>query len=101
MRRRDEFRAAIAFEGVILDGLVIDFGYELLEGELNVAVVLGGGLNERKAVLLAEGLRLLGSNFAQVAQIAFVTNQHDNYVGIGVLAQLCQPALNIVKCVLL
>ena len=42
-----------------------------------------------------ENLRFFGWYSAQVLQIALVTNQHNNNVGIGVIAQLLQPSCNV------
>ncbi|KAI6776987.1 hypothetical protein HG530_000932 [Fusarium avenaceum] len=37
----------------------------------------------------------LGGNCSQVSQIALVSNQHDNNVGIGMIPQLLEPSCDV------
>lgn len=41
-------------------------------------------------------LSLLGGDCTEVSQIALVTDQHDHDIGVGVIAQLLQPPVDIV-----
>lgn len=63
-------------------------------GKSNVDVggIQGRGLDEHESVLLCKALGLLCVDGAQVSQIRLVTDEHDNDVGVGVLAHLAQPA---------
>ncbi len=45
--------------------------------------------------LLSKGARLLGGDRTQVSQVWLVSDEHDHDVGIGVVAQLAQPAFDV------
>lgn len=68
---------------------------DTLEGKLNVAGIQGRGLDEGKSVLGGELLGLVGRDGTKVTQIALVTNKHDHNVVIGVVAELLEPAANV------
>ena len=45
--------------------------------------------------LTGKRLGLFGGDGAQMAQIALVTNEHDDYVAVGMVTELFQPALDV------
>lgn len=87
----------------------------VLEGKFDIAGVKGRGLNERQVVLAYVAVsathfsplwgtqrkhtrKLLGffrGHCPQVSQIALISDQHDDDVGIGVIPQLLQPPVDI------
>lgn len=92
-----EERTRVIVQDGFADNFVIDLGDELLEGKLDVGVVLGGGLDEIEAVLLAEGSGAVLRDLTQVLQVGLVTNEHNSDVGVGVLAQLGKPPLDVLE----
>ena len=66
-----------------------------MESGLDVGRVQSRRLDERKVVLLGEGACLLGRDGAKVAQVRLVSDEHDDYVGVGVVAKLSKPALHV------
>lgn len=54
-------------------------------------IVVGDGGLKRTG----KGLGLLGGDGTQVPQITLVTDEHDNDVGVGVVAELLEPARDI------
>lgn len=76
---------------------VVDLSEDALECLLYVGGLQGGGLNKGQTLLLAECLGVLCLNRPQVTQVAFVTDQHDHNVAVGVVPQLLQPPLNVLK----
>jgi hypothetical protein len=74
---------------------------DVLEGQLDVSGVKGGGLNEGERVLLCVLLCSLCGDFTEVSEISFVTNKHDNDVGRCVLPQFGEPPLSILEGLLL
>lgn len=68
---------------------------DALEGKLNIAGIQGRGLDEGKSVLGGKLLGLVGGDGTKMTQIALVTDKHDHNVGIGVVAELLEPAANI------
>jgi hypothetical protein len=87
-----------------------------LEGQLNVACIKGGGFDKREVVLAwslesasrhlithiefhtCKLLSLLCGYSSQVSQIALVSDQHDDNVGIRMIPQLLQPSCNVLVC---
>lgn len=51
--------------------------------------------DEGELVLLGIDLRLVSGNGPEMAQIGFVTHEHDHDVLVRVIAQLLQPSLHI------
>jgi hypothetical protein len=86
---------------VRVDGLsadyVVDLRKDLVERLLHVGALQRARLDEREALLLAVALRLLRVDAAQVPQVGLVAHQHDDDVGVGMVAQLLQPALHVLK----
>ena len=71
-------------EDALLD-LLVDLLGGVDEGVLDVVGRLGRRFQEDQAVLLGKVLALLGRHRPPVLQVAFVANQHDGHVRIGVL----------------
>ena len=90
-------RTRVVVQDGLADDFVVDLGDELLEGKFDVGVVLGGSLDQIEAMLLAERGGAVLRDLAQVLQIGLVTNEHDGDVGVGVLTQLGEPSLNVLK----
>jgi hypothetical protein len=80
---------------------VIDLGENLLKCKLDVGRVESRRLDEREAVLLGVRRRLLGRTLSLRSQIAFVAHQHNDNVRVGVIAQLGEPSIYILKRLLL
>lgn len=78
---------------------MVDLSDELLEGELDVGVVLGGGFDQIESVLLTEGGGAILRDLTQVLQIGLVSNEHDSDVRVSVLTQLGKPTLNVLETV--
>lgn len=91
-------------------------GQDVLEGELDVAGIQRGGLDEGKVVLACLKSTLLVSRLeahtgkllglfcwdsAEMSQIALVTDQHYDDVCVGVISQLLKPPSHIVVCLVL
>lgn len=72
-------------------------GEDADEGGLDSCGVQGRGLDESEVVLLREGHGLLGGDHAEVPEVGLVADEHYNNVGVGVLTQLLEPALAVLK----
>lgn len=86
-------------------------GQNILKSKLNVACVKRRCLDERQVVFACCGqhrptstpgdqhtrklFRLLRGHCPQMSQIALVSDQHDDDVGIGMIPQLLQPPVDI------
>ena len=64
----------------------------VLECQLDVACIQGRSLNEAEPVVLRKLFRILRVHSSEVPQIALVSHQHDNDVCVGMVAELFQPA---------
>lgn len=73
----------------------IDFSKNVLKSKFNIAGIEGRGLDEGKVVFASKRLGFFGGNCSQVPQITFVTNKHDDNIGVGVVAQLLQPSCDV------
>lgn len=67
----------------------------VLEGQLDVARIQSRSLNEAQAVFRGECLSLFRRNSPKVPQIALVSHQHDDDVCVGMVAELFQPACDV------
>ena len=68
-----------------------------LEGGVDAGGVEGGRLDEGQVVLLGEGHGLVGLDGAEVPQVGLVADEHDDDVGLGVVAELLEPALDVLE----
>ena len=64
----------------------------------NVGRVQCRRLNKGEVVLLGEGSRFLCGHGPQVTQVRLVANEHNDDVGIGVVAKLPKPAFDVLVC---
>lgn len=63
-----------------------------MESVLYVGSVESRSLDEAETILLTEELRLLGRDGTKMPQIALVSDEHDDNVGIGVVSQFLEPS---------
>lgn len=68
-----------------------------MEGGVDAGGIEGGRFDEGKVVLLGEGHGLVGLDGAEVSQIGLVAHEHDDDVGLGVVAELLEPALDVLE----
>ena len=80
---------------------LVDFADDGLDGLLDVGGFEGRGLDEGETLLLGKGLGLLGGDSTKMTKIALVSDEHDDDVGISVVAELRQPSLDVLERVLL
>lgn len=67
----------------------------VLERQLDVAGIQGRSLNEAQAVLASELLGLFCGHSPKMSQIALVSHQHDDNVCVGMIAELLEPACDV------
>lgn len=67
----------------------------VLECQLDVACIQGRSLNEAEPVVLRKLFRILRVHSSEVPQIALVSHQHDDNVCVGMVAELLQPACDV------
>lgn len=67
----------------------------VLEGQLDVARIQSRSLNEAESVFSGKCLSLICGDSPKVPQIALVSHQHDDDVCVGMVAELFQPACDV------
>jgi hypothetical protein len=67
----------------------------VLERQLDIARIQGRSLNEAEPVGNRELARVVAVHSSEVPQIALVSHQHDDDVCVGMVAELFQPARNV------
>ncbi|WVZ64543.1 hypothetical protein U9M48_014043 [Paspalum notatum var. saurae] len=77
-------------------GLLTDHT-DLGEGALDIHGLQCGSFHEEGAFPLSEALGILHRYSPKVSQICLVANKHDDNVRIGVIPELLQPPLHILK----
>ena len=77
-----------------LSDVVFDLASHCLEGSLDIAALLGRGLQEAHAVVVSHLLTLLERHCASVLQISLVTNQDSSDVVLSVLLDLAHPGVH-------
>jgi len=75
----------------------VNLGQDPLEGGVDAGGIEGGRFDEGKIVLLGEGHGLVGLDGAEVSQIGLVAHKHNDDVGLGVVAELLEPALDVLE----
>lgn len=75
----------------------VNLGQDPLEGGVDAGGIEGGRFDEGKVVLLGEGHGLVGLDGAEVSQIGLVAHEHNHNVGLGVVAELLEPALDVLE----
>jgi hypothetical protein len=89
--------------GLLLGGDVasghqpVNLCQDSLEGRVDTGGVEGGCFDKGKVVLFRKGHGLVRLDRPQVAQIALVSDEHDDDVGLGVVPQFLQPPLDILE----
>eukprot|EP00420_Gonyaulax_spinifera_P023549 CAMPEP_0197905694 /NCGR_PEP_ID=MMETSP1439-20131203/60944_1 /TAXON_ID=66791 /ORGANISM="Gonyaulax spinifera, Strain CCMP409" /LENGTH=213 /DNA_ID=CAMNT_0043526983 /DNA_START=2 /DNA_END=644 /DNA_ORIENTATION=+ len=75
----------------------VDFRKEPHEGRLNIRRLQGRRLDAREAVLLRKGQRLILPHCPEMPEVPLVADEHDDNVGIGMVAQLLKPSLEVLE----
>mmetsp|Transcript_3312 Transcript_3312/g.8570 ORF Transcript_3312/g.8570 Transcript_3312/m.8570 type:complete len:157 (-) Transcript_3312:727-1197(-) len=76
----------------------VNFRQNSLERCIYTRCIESRCLDEGQVVLFAESHSLVSLYSAQVPQIGLVTHEHHNDVGLSMVTQFLQPALDILKC---
>lgn len=69
----------------------------LAEGSVHVGGLQGGGLHEEGLLPPSQRLRFLHGHRPYVAKVRLVADEHDDDVGVRVVAQLLHPLLNVLE----
>lgn len=64
----------------------------ILESVLDITSIQRRSFNETKSILLGESLGLFRRYGPQMSQIRFVSNEHDDDVGVGVVTKFLEPS---------
>ena len=89
-------RGLVGRQRLLADGPV-DLGEHRLERRVDVGGVQRRGLDEREAFPLRERGRALLRDGAEVGEVGLVADEHDGGVGVGVVAELLEPPLDVVE----
>lgn len=81
----------------LLADYLINVQQNALESILNIDGLQRRGLDERQAFLLSQGSCVLGRDSPKVFEIGLVACHHYDDVRVGVVPQLAQPPLDVVK----
>ena len=76
---------------------VVDLRQDPLERLVDVGRLQRARLDEAEPLALAEGRGVLGAHGAQVPQVGLVPDERDDDVGVGVVAQLLEPPLDVLE----
>lgn len=79
----------------------INLGQDGSEGLLHIAIVQSRSLDKTESIALGKGGSVVCGDGFQVLQIALISHEHDDDVCVGMVLEFFQPALNVVKRVLL
>jgi hypothetical protein len=65
-----------------------------MKRRFDVSGIKSRRFDERQIVLFRKSAGLFSGNGTKVSQVGFVAHQHDHDVGVGMIAELTQPAIN-------
>lgn len=94
-------RALRSFLKCLLASELVDLRQDCAEGALNIRRVQRRRLDKAEVVGGGKGGALIGGDGAQVLEIRLVADEHDDEVSVGVVFELLQPPLDILKSALL
>jgi len=97
-RQRWPSTVALLFGGDVTSGhQPVNFCQDSLKGRVDTGGVEGGCFDKGQVVLFGKGHGLVRLDRPQVAQIALVSDEHDDNVGLGMVPQFFQPPLDVLE----